>query len=153
MQDLQMFVMLLLAYYNTLPKFWRYNKASHRELGKPYWCLPRISNRTNSPGLALLYRQNFGRVQLLILIDYWDTNWYWLHSQYGYFIWKWKFHSEVAARGFPFSDRIWCNAFQTRSKLDLFSLRMEMPFRFILNFSECSLCSSLNAYLSFLLDR
>ena len=31
-----------------------------------------------------------------------------VHSQYGYFIWKWKFHSEVAARGFPFSDRIWC---------------------------------------------
>ncbi len=31
--------------------------------------------------------------------------------------------------------------FQTRSKLDLFSLRMEMPFRFILNFSECGIYS------------
>ncbi len=29
--------------------------------GKPCWCLPRISNETNSPRLALLYRQNFER--------------------------------------------------------------------------------------------
>ncbi len=26
-----------------------------------------------------------------------------VHSQNGYFIWKWKFHSELAARGFQFS--------------------------------------------------
>ncbi len=34
----------------------------------------------------------------------------------------------------------WCrieNTFQTRSKSHIFSLRMELPFRFILNFSEC----------------
>ncbi len=30
------------------------------------------------------------------------------------------------------------NAFQTRSKSHIFSLRMELPFRFILNFSECT---------------
>ncbi len=29
---------------------------------KPCWCLPRISNGTNSPGLALLYCRNFMRV-------------------------------------------------------------------------------------------
>ncbi len=28
---------------------------------KPCWCLPGISNGTNSPRLALLYRRNFGR--------------------------------------------------------------------------------------------
>ncbi len=30
------------------------------------------------------------------------------------------------------------NAFQTRSKLCLFSIRMELPFPFILKFSECT---------------
>ncbi len=59
------------------PQFWRYNKLnlttsdfwkilapyirSIREIKqfKPFWFLPRISNGTNSPGLALLKCQNF----------------------------------------------------------------------------------------------
>ena len=28
-----------------------------------------------------------------------------VQSQNGYCIWKWKFHSELAAAGFPFSNR------------------------------------------------
>ena len=39
------------------------------------------------------------------------------------------------------------SAFQTRSKLDLFSLRMEIPFRFILNFSECRYTTEIHSVL------
>ncbi len=38
--------------------------------------------------------------------------------------------SHILTGGYP-------NTFQTRSKSHIFSLRMELPFRFILNFSEC----------------
>ncbi len=78
-----------------------------------------------------------------------------VHSQYWYFIWEWRFHSRTAAMGFPFRDKItggypikmkftfsvrvdFKYTFQTRSKSHIFSLRMELPFRFILNFSECT---------------
>ncbi len=52
--------------------------------------------------------------------------------------------------GFPLRDKITGgypiimkfrrmeNTFQARSKSHIFSLRMGLPFRFILNFSECS---------------
>ena len=38
-----------------------------------------------------------------------------IHSRYGYCIWKWTFNSELAARGFPFSDRIWCSSIKLKS--------------------------------------
>ena len=67
-----------------------------------------------------------------------------LHSQYWNFIWEWRIHSRTAAMGFPLRDEIMGgyprrieNTFQTRSKSHIFSFRMELPFRFILNFSEC----------------
>ncbi len=64
---------------------------------------------------------------------------------------KWIFHSELVARDFPFSNKnkMWNenvnpipikeNIFQMRRKSHIFSLRMVLPFRFILIFSESCL--------------
>ena len=42
--------------------------SHHTPRVTPRWCLPRISNGTNSPRLALLYRQNFGRVYVHFML-------------------------------------------------------------------------------------
>ncbi len=63
-----------LAFCRTLAQTKRNHKLVEKanlDLGqiprvKPCWCLPRISNGTNSPRLALLYRLNFMRVYLFL---------------------------------------------------------------------------------------
>ncbi len=47
---------------NSGIKFHDFTDLGQTPWVKPCWCLPRISNGTISPRLALLYRQNFGRV-------------------------------------------------------------------------------------------
>ncbi len=56
--------------------------------------------------------------------------WSWLHSQYWYFIWEWRFHSITAAMGFLLRDKITAG-YPIKMKSHIFSLRMELPFRFI----------------------
>ncbi len=69
---------------------------------------------------------------------------YTIHSQNGYRVWKWRFHSELAVMGFPFSNKNkMCNekceshsnkenVIRVSEKSHIFSLRMGLPIPFIL---------------------
>ena len=92
-------------------------------------CALSLGEVPTSPGYILCVSpemSGWGHELLLHLHKYGRETYKLVHSQYGYFIWEWRFHSITAAMGFPLREKI-KDGYPIIMKF-IFSVRMDFQF-------------------------